>query len=94
MSDVIDFIESLGAQPAISPHRYAVAIERLAVDDATREALLGRDAAALGVALGGRDVMWCAIRSPDETPVDEPWREEPAREDPARDDPQPDADGD
>ena len=90
MSDVIDFIESLGAQPAISPHRYAVAIERLAVDDATREALLGRDAAALGVALGGRDVMWCAIRSPDESPEEET----PRREDPVRDDPQPEPDED
>lgn len=87
MSDVIDFIESLGSRPALAPRDYAAAVECLAVDRATREALLQRDAGALGTALGGRDVMWCAIMTPEETPADEPGRDEPAREDP-----QPDAD--
>lgn len=89
MSDVIDFIESLGARPAMAPSDYAAAVGRLAADEDTRDALLRRDAGALGAALGGRDVMWCAILSPDETPADEPGREDPAREEP-----QPDADED
>ena len=90
MSDVIDFIESLGARPALAPGAYAAAVDGLAVDAAMREALLGRDAAAVGAALGGRDMMWCAIWSPDESPADEPGQDEPAHEEP----PQPDTDVD
>lgn len=85
MSDVIDFIESLGARPALGLREYAAAVGHLAVDPATRDALLQGDGAALGTALGGRDVMWCAIMSPDETPADEPGRDEPAREEPQPD---------
>ena len=94
MSDVIGFIESLGVRPAIAARDYVAEVGGLAVDAATREALLRRDAGALAQALGGRDVMWCAIRSPDETPVDEPGRDDPLRDEPLGDEPQPDADGD
>ena len=88
MSDVIGFIESLGARPPLSANAYSAEVGGLAIDATTRDALLGRDARALGAALGGRDAMWCAIRSPDDAPLDEPRRED----EPSREEPQPDAD--
>ena len=94
MPDVIEFLESLGARPACAPGEYEAAIAGLAVDDASREALVRRDAGALAAALGGRDAMWCAIMSPDDTPSEgEPRRDEPPRE-PSRDDPRPDREED
>lgn len=93
MSDVIGFIESLGARPALAAREYAAEVGAMDVGPALREALLRGDGAALGAALGGRDMMWCAIRSPDEAPADEPGREEPARDDPEPE-PEPDADED
>ena len=89
MSDIIGFLESLGARPAASRRDYAEAVAGLSVDVAVRDALLRRDAAAVNAALGGRDAMWCAIMSPDDSPEDEPRREDPVREEP-----QPDADED
>lgn len=83
MSDVIGFLESLGSRPAGTARDYEAAVAALDVDRAAGEALLRRDASALSAALGGRDSMWCAIMSPDESPEEEtPRREEPFREDP------------
>lgn len=87
MSDVIGFLESLGARPAGAAPDYAAAVAALGVGPRARDALLRRDAGALSAALGGREAMWCAIMSPDESPGEE---EAPRREEPARDDPQPD----
>lgn len=86
--DVIGFLESLGARPAIAARDYEAAVAGLGVDPGAREALLARDASALSGVLGGRDVMWCSIQSPDESPEEET----PLREEPARDDPQPQPD--
>lgn len=81
--DVIGFLESLGARPALPARDYDEAVAVLGFDAGAREALVARDPSALAAALGGRDVMWCAILSPDESPEeDTPRREEPAREDP------------
>ena len=90
MADVIGFLESLGARPAIAARDYDAAVAGMAFDAGARDALLARDASALSAVLGGRDVMWCAIRSPDESPEEET----PRREDPVRDDPQPEPDED
>ena len=85
MTDVIGFLESLGARPAITAGDYAAAVAGLGLAPGARDALLARDVPALSAALGGRGMMWCSIRSPDESPEEET----PRREDPARDDPQP-----
>lgn len=90
MSDVIGFLESLGARPAGSVHDYETAVAALGVDQPESDALLRRDASALNAVLGGRDAMWCAILSPDESPEEET----PRREEPSRDDPQPDTEED
>ncbi len=90
MPDVIGFLESLGARPALAGRDYEAAVAGLGTDPPARDALLARDASALAAALGGREAMWCSIRSPDESPEEEtPRREEPAREDPQ---PEPDED--
>ena len=95
MPDVIEFLESLGARPACAAIDYEAAVANLAVDQASREALVRRDAGALAAALGGRDAMWCAIMSPDDTPSeDQPRRDEPSRDEPSRDNPQPDQEED
>ena len=90
MSDVIGFLESLGARPAGAVQDYEAAVVALGVDQPAGDALLRRDAGALNAALGGRDAMWCAIMSPDESPEEET----PRREEPSRDDPQPDTEED
>lgn len=90
MSEVIGFLESLGARPASTAQDYEAAVAALGIRGAAHDALLRRDAAGLNAALGGRDVMWCAILSPDESPEEET----PRREEPARDDPQPDSEED
>lgn len=90
MSDVIGFLESLGARPAGAARDYEAAVAGLGAGPAASDALLRRDAAALNDALGGRGEMWCAIMSPDESPDEET----PRREEPSRDDPQPDTEED
>lgn len=95
MSDVIAFLESLGAAPPRAPREYAADVARLAVEPEVGDALLRRDPAALNALLGGRAAMWCAVLSPGETPEQMPDEDPPddvPLEEPARDDPQPDAD--
>lgn len=99
MSDVIGFLESLGARPACTPEDYAGAVAGLAVPPEARDALLRRDPAALNALLGGRAAMWCAVLSPDEAPDTSPDDSPESPDDtpldePLRIDPQPDADGD
>lgn len=95
MSDVIAFLESLGAAPPRSPRDYAARVERLSVEPAVADALLRRDAPALNALLGGRAVMWCSIMSPGDSPEQSPdegvpdddgFDDVPA-EQPVRDDP-------
>lgn len=95
MSDVIAFLELLGADPARSPRDYAAQVARLDVEPEVGEALLRRDPAALNALLGGRAAMWCAIMSPGESPAQSPDEDLPDDdgieddpvEQPLRDDP-------
>lgn len=87
MNDLIGFIGALGEGTALTRAQLRVSVERSGLDAAAREALLGRDPAAVNALLGGRSAMWCAIMTPEESPG-EP--DEPRRDEPARDDPQPD----
>lgn len=89
MSDVIGFLESLGAG-RLADGDYRSAVADLEVGDVAREALLRRDATALNALLGGRAAMWCAIMTPEESPDDDA----PRRDEPTREEPQPDPDKD
>jgi hypothetical protein len=77
MSNVIDFLEALardGGPEAHSPQRYAAAVAALDIDESLRDALLRRDAAALGRLLGARhNVMMILVPAEDEpTPNKQP----------------------
>jgi hypothetical protein len=63
MSNVIAFLESMGRDATIKPtgSEYVAAVESLGLDDAPHQALLARDAGALGDLLGGRTKMICAL---------------------------------
>lgn len=84
MSHVIAFLESLGKNPALADaanEDYSAAVEALGLDDAPRQALLTRDAAALSDLLGGRSKMVCALFPADDQPQkeqeDEPQEDSP-----------------
>lgn len=63
---VVQFLETLGASSsALSAANYVQAVEALGVDDASRDALLARDANALNRVLAGRSAMRCFILVPD-----------------------------
>lgn len=84
MSNVIQFLESLGNRPALSAAEYAANVAALDVDVAQQRALLDRDQSTLGDLLGRRTRFLCSIFPADE-PVrrdDEP-EEQPAEETPA-----------
>lgn len=64
MSNVIQFLETLGSNPALarrSAAEYAATVASLDVGDAERQSLLVRDHAALSDLLGGRAKMLCSI---------------------------------
>lgn len=64
MSNVIAFLESLGqdaSKARLAGDDYATAVEALALDYAPRQALLDRDAKALGQVSGGRLRMMCIL---------------------------------
>lgn len=88
MSNVIQFLETLGSNPAVarlSAAQYAVTVEALDVDGVQRQALLDRDHAALNDLLGGREKMVCMI-----WPADEPGKsddDQPGDEQPVEDTP-------
>lgn len=60
MSNVIQFLESMGKDPAasnMSSEEFTAAVKALDVDDVAKYALLNRDHAALNMLLGGRTKM-------------------------------------
>lgn len=83
MSKVIRFLESVGAAPALLPDQYAELVAQLDVEDSERDALIGRDAEALGDLLGGRAAMWCTVF--------EPKREQQPEQTPDQDGEEPDS---
>lgn len=65
MSNVIGFLESLGARPPMSAAEYAAAVDALALDAAHSGALRARDAGALNALLDGRAQLWCVVAMPE-----------------------------
>ena len=64
MSNVIQFLESMGKDAALSnmsPEEYTTAVKALGVDDVAKHALLSRDHAALNNTLGGRIKMMMVL---------------------------------
>ncbi len=72
MSNVIRFLESLGAQPALSPMEYAATVAVLGVDGEQKQALLDRNQTTLNDLVGGRPTMLCFIATPDDQQQDMP----------------------
>lgn len=69
MSNVIQFLESMGANAAMarmSAGEYEAVIAGLVEEGECRTALMRRDPQALTSALNGRDVMMCMVFAPDE----------------------------
>ena len=63
---IVQFLETLGASSnALSAANYAHAVEALELDEASRDALLARDAVAVSRALGARADMRCFVLIPD-----------------------------
>jgi hypothetical protein len=70
MSNVIQFLEALGQNPA--PADYAAAVAALDIDEAQRQALLNRDHARLNDLLGGRSKVYCVVvPAEEEEPLDD-----------------------
>src|SRR5688572_22763617 len=65
MSNVVQFLETLGASPSLSATGYANAVDALELDRAARDALIAQDADGLSRLLGGRAAMRCSIATPD-----------------------------
>lgn len=66
MSNIVQFLETLGASPKqLSGANYVSAVAASSLDDATREALLARDQDGLNRLMGGRAAMRCLIVTPD-----------------------------
>lgn len=79
MSNVVQFLETLGGQPILSAADYAAAVASLPAESEERDALLSADVAALTVLLGGRTRMVCMIApSEEEAPEQAPEEEEDA----------------
>lgn len=67
MTNAIQFLESMGRNPALaslSAAGYAAAVAGLELDAQQRDALLERDPVALGALLGARPKMICSQFSP------------------------------
>lgn len=87
MSNAIQFLESLGRNPALgqpSAESYAASIAALDIDTTQRRTLLDRDVHALGALVGARDKMFCLILTPDQEPArrddDDNGEDEPEKE--------------
>ena len=65
MSNVIQFLETIGRGPGLRPEQYAAVVSSLDVDAGQRDALLARDGERLSQALGGRGEARCLIYVPD-----------------------------
>lgn len=64
MTNVIAFLEAMGqdaGKSRLQGEDYAAAVDALGLDDAPRQALLQRDASAIGDLLGGRMKMMCLL---------------------------------
>ncbi len=71
MSNVMQFLESMGANAAMarmSAAEYSAAIAGLDADEASREALNLRDHSKLNGLLKGRPFMMCMVAAPSESP--------------------------
>ncbi|MGH8076816.1 MAG: hypothetical protein ACREPE_05760 [Lysobacter sp.] len=69
MSNVIQFLESLGRNSALtqlSAAEYAATVAALDANDEQRHALLTGDHAGLTDLLGGREQLLCVVFAPDE----------------------------
>lgn len=66
MSNVIQFLESLGGRSAPSPAEYAAAVAGLEVDEPQQRALLDRNGVTLNELLGGNAKMVFAVSLPNE----------------------------
>lgn len=73
MSNVIQFMEAAGRNPALSAAEYAARVEALDVDASQRKALHERDPHAINALLEGRAMLYCLITTPDS---DEPKRDD------------------
>lgn len=63
---IVQFLENLGASSnTLSAPNYVSAVEALGLDDASKRALLARDADALNGLLAGRAAMRCFVFVPD-----------------------------
>jgi hypothetical protein len=65
MSNVVQFLETLGASPTLSAAGFISAVDASNLDEATRDALLKRDAEGINRLLGGRTAMRCMVATPD-----------------------------
>ncbi|MGH8076817.1 MAG: hypothetical protein ACREPE_05765 [Lysobacter sp.] len=61
MSNVIEFLESLGNKPALSTGEYIASVALLDIGEAERQSLLLRDQSSLNDLLGGRTKMLHSI---------------------------------
>jgi hypothetical protein len=74
MSNVIRFLESMGADAAMARMTaadYEAAIARLDADPSSREALSLRDHSKLNGLLNGRPIMMCVVAAPSDKPAEE-----------------------
>lgn len=65
MRDAIRFLERLGQDAAIGSNAYAALLAAEVADGAARDALLGRDVAALNDMLEGSAPWFCMVATPD-----------------------------
>ncbi|HVI59964.1 MAG TPA: hypothetical protein VM619_13975 [Luteimonas sp.] len=92
MSDVIRFLEVWAHNPAVaagSLDAYAGEVAGLDVTLPQKQALLARDASALGRLLNARAELICMVSTPDEQPLrgpDEDGKDPDAEEVPDKDD--------
>lgn len=64
MSEIIQFLEAAGREPALSSTGYASAVAALQIPVAQRQALLEGDPIALSALLDGRSRMICLVNAP------------------------------
>ena len=72
MSNVIQFLETMGRQPALSPADYAATVAALDFEPAQQQALLASDVSALNSLLEGRSKMFFMVATPERAPSDAP----------------------
>jgi len=79
MSNVIQFLESMGANAAMarmSTEDFEAMVAGLVEEEDCRSALVRKDSRALAGLLNGRDVMMCMVFAPDEKEPEEAPGEE------------------